>query len=145
MSVSKDVKKTIIYIFICIAICILLFGGGYLFGRNRRIYNLSKSGTEAEYQVKQLQQQLSDLQQQQQKTIERCEQLEQQLVSAGNSIDVCIGTTGQLRSTISELNIESGNIGELIKQLRIRITELQDRSDELSKQLSDAKSSTNFK
>lgn len=145
MSVSKDVKKTIIYIFICIAICILLFGGGYLLGRNRRIYNLSKSGTEAEYQIKQLQQQLSDLQQQQQESIERCEQLEQQLISAGNSIDVCIGTTGQLRSTISELNIENGNIGELIKQLRIRITELQDRSDELSKQLSDAKSSTDFK
>lgn len=145
MSVSKDVKKTIIYIFICISICILLFGGGYLLGRNRRIYSLSKSGTEAEYQVKQLQQQLSDLQQQQQESIERCEQLEQQLISAGNSIDVCIGTTGQLRSTISELNIENGNIGELIKQLRIRITELQDRSDELSKQLSDAKSSTDFK
>lgn len=139
---TKDVKKIIICFSICILCCVMLFTGGYLFGRNRRISSISNSGAEAEYQLKELTRQLQELESKQAESVARCEELEQQLSNTGLSIDECIGTAGQLGNTVSELNSTSGNIGVIINLLKSRIGELQERTEQLTEQLQRAKNST---
>ena len=135
-------KKIIIIVVLSFMSAILLFGGGWLLGRNQRFSG--DIGNDLLKQNEQLAEQTKFLEQQLAKRIEECEQLERQLGNVGSGIDECLGITGELRQTVSDITITSGNIGSFISELRKRITYYENRIDELNKQLQAVKASTSI-
>lgn len=121
---------------------VLLFGGGWLLGRNQRFSG--DIGNDLLKQNEQLTEGTRILEQQLAERIQECEQLEQKLGNVESGIDECLGITRELRETASDLTITSGNIGSFVSELRKRIADYENRIDELNKQLQAVKTSTSI-
>ena len=135
-------KKIIIIVVLSFVSAILLFGGGWLLGRNQRFSG--DIGNDSLKQSEQLAERTKFLEHQLAKRIEECERLEQQLGNVEAGIDECLGTTRELRQTVSNITITSGNTGSYISELRNRITDYENRIDELNKQLQAVKASASI-
>ena len=135
-------KKIIIIVVCTFVAAVLLFGGGWLLGRNKRFSG--DIGNDLLKQNEQLTERTKILEQQLAKSIEECERLEQQLGNVESGIDECLGITRELRETANDITITSGNIGIFVSELRKRIADYENRIDELNKQLQAVKASTSI-
>lgn len=131
-------KKNLSY-FITIALAISIFFCGWLSGRNQRLSKYNKSDAT----IKELNSDIIQLKRQLELRIEDTKQLEQQLDTIGIGVDECLGTVRELREINSLITVESNNIAAIVRELKLRIEQYENRITQLEEHLQKLKDSTN--
>ena len=129
---------------VAIAIAVFYFAsctGSFLFGRYRRLASLPENGVAD--RLEQQQQRINELESELSKRIGEVEYLEQQLGSINSGIDGCLRITGQLRQTVDDTAITSGNINILVKELRNRVVVYERTIEELNNKMQSIKDGSN--
>ena len=136
-------KKSIIIFIAFIIFDILLFAGGYVYGRNRRLSAISDSRAEAEQAAETNKQRAEQLEKQLADRIIQCEQLEQQLDGVGVGIDESIRAAGSIRAEIEQGRRELSGSNKIIAELRSRFGAYENRIERLESDLKELKASIN--
>ena len=135
-------KKNLIIAGCVVLFCIALFCSGFLCGRNRRISDISNSGTETTELAKQLEQKNTELIRELEQKITECEGFERRLNTIGSELTDSLGVVRQMRGDLDIATIESQDALGYIRELRRRFDLCEQRNRELESRLIELQEST---
>lgn len=136
---NEKIKKYLIIVGIIIALC----SASFCAGRFIRLRGASEDSIRLEQQFEQQQQRLEQLQSELDNRIRECDELREQLDRVELGIDESIRTARSIGDEIGASREQLTGSSEIIKELRKRFIQYEDRIAELEKNLGELKESVN--
>ena len=132
---NEKIKGNIRAAGIVILFAIIIFASGYLTGRIRRLADISAMGDRSESTVIELQNRATALESELSERIAELDRVQSELDRANSRLNECRGIVHQMRGDIDTAGINNQKIDAYLKELRKRFAQLNDRIQQLEKQL----------
>lgn len=118
-----------------ILFAIIIFASGYIIGRNRRLADISAMGDRSESTVIELQNRTTELESELSERIAELDRVQSELDRANSRLNECRGIVHQMRGDIDAAGSNNQTFDAYIRELRKRFDQLNDRIQQLEKQL----------
>ena len=132
---NEKIKGNIRAVGIVILFAIIIFASGYIAGRNRRLADISAMGDRSESTIIELQKRATSLESELSERIAELDRVQSELDRANSRLNECRGIVHQMRGDIDTAGINNQKIDAYLKELRKRFAQLNDRIQQLEKQL----------
>lgn len=118
-----------------ILFAIIIFASGYITGRNRRLADISAMGDRSESTIIELQNRATSLESELSERIAELDRVQSELDRANSRLNECRGIVHQMRGDIEAAGSNNQKFDVYIRELRKRFDQLNDRIQQLEKQL----------
>lgn len=132
---NEKIKGNIRAVGTVVLFAIIIFSSGYIAGRNRRLADISAMGDRSESTVIELQNRTAALESELSERIAELDRVQSELDRANSRLNECRGIVHQMRGDIDTAGINNQTINSYIRELRKRFDQLNDRIQQLEKQL----------
>ena len=132
---NEKIKGNIRAAGIVILFAIIIFASGYIAGRNRRLADISAMGNRSESTVIELQNRTTELESELSERIAELDRVQSELDRANSRLNECRGIVHQMRGDIDAAGSNNQTFDAYIRELRKRFDQLNDRIQQLEKQL----------
>ena len=132
---NEKIKGNIRAAGIVILFAIIIFASGYISGRNRRLADISAMGDRSESIVIELQNRATELESELSERIAELDRVQSELDRANSRLNECRGIVHQMRGDIDAAGSNNQTFDAYIRELRKRFDQLNDRIQQLEKQL----------
>lgn len=132
---NEKIKGNIRAVGTVVLFAIIIFSSGYITGRNRRLADISAMGDRSESTVIELQNRTAALESELSERIAELDRVQSELDRANSRLNECRGIVHQMRGDIDTAGINNQTINSYIRELRKRFDQLNDRIQQLEKQL----------
>ena len=132
---NEKIKGNIRAAGIVILFAIIIFANGYIAGRNRRLADISAMGDRSESTGIELQNRATELESELSERIAELDRVQSELDRANSRLNECRGIVHQMRGDIDAAGSNNQTFDAYIRELRKRFGQLNDRIQQLEKQL----------
>lgn len=132
---NEKIKGSIRVASAVILSAIIIFASGYITGRNRRLADISAMGDRSESTVIELQNRATELESELSERIAELDRVRSELDRANSRLNECRGIVHQMRGDIDAAGSNNQTFDAYIRELRKRFDQLNDRIQQLEKQL----------
>lgn len=132
---NEKIKGNIRAAGIVILFAIIIFASGYIAGRNRRLADISAMGDRSESTAIELQNRATELESELSERIAELDRVQSELDRANSRLNECRGIVHQMRGDIDAAGSNNQTFDAYIRELRKRFDQLNDRIQQLEKQL----------